>query len=47
MRAFSFTEVFAHLGRVLVDDARRSGLCARGSEAVRDYDWPVVAVAEP
>ncbi len=28
---------------VLVDDARRSGLCARGSEAVRDYDWPVVA----
>ena len=31
------------LTRVLTDDSRRAGLCARGSEAVRDFDWPVVA----
>ena len=28
---------------VLTDDARRAGLCARAAEAVREYDWPVVA----
>jgi phosphatidylinositol alpha-mannosyltransferase len=33
----------AALTRVLLDADLRSGLCARGSEAVRDYDWPVVA----
>lgn len=33
----------AALVRVLVDDTRRAGLCARATEAVRDYDWPVVA----
>lgn len=28
---------------VLGDDTRRAGLCARAAEAVRDYDWPVIA----
>src|SRR5699024_5269596 len=28
---------------VLSDDERRAALRARGSEAVREYDWPVVA----
>lgn len=31
------------LVRVLGDDARRDGLRSRGAEAVREYDWPVVA----
>ena len=31
------------LTAVLTDPARRSELCTRGSEAVREYDWPVVA----
>lgn len=33
----------AALVAVLADDGRRARLCARGAEAVRDYDWPVVA----
>lgn len=33
----------AALTRVLVDPARRDRLRERGSEAVRDYNWPVVA----
>ena len=28
---------------IRTDLARRSELCTRGSEAVREYDWPVVA----
>lgn len=31
------------LTAVLTDHARRDGLRARGTEAVREYDWPVVA----
>ena len=33
----------AALTGVLADDGRRHDLCARASEAVREYDWPVVA----
>ncbi|AWH95593.1 glycosyltransferase family 4 protein [Dietzia psychralcaliphila] len=33
----------AALVRVLGDDAYRAGLCERASEAVREFDWPVVA----
>lgn len=29
--------------RVLADEEHRAGLCTRAAEAVRDYDWPVVA----
>jgi len=29
--------------RLLRDDARRAALCERAAEAVREYDWPVVA----
>ena len=29
--------------RVLGDESHRAGLCTRAAEAVRDYDWPVVA----
>ena len=36
-------DLAAALIRVLGDDAHRAGLCARAAEAVRDYDWPVVA----
>ena len=31
------------LKAVLTDPARRAELCTSGSEAVREYDWPVVA----
>lgn len=31
------------LVRVLVDDERRAALRQRGTEAVREYDWPVIA----
>lgn len=33
----------AALVRVLADDDRRAALCARAAEAVREYDWSVVA----
>ena len=33
----------AALVRVLGDDGHRADLCARASEAVREFDWPVVA----
>lgn len=36
-------DLAAALTRVLTDDERRDDLRARGSEAVREYDWPVVA----